>query len=59
MTIHYRGKGHGDNPQGGRPTSQTFANDPGAHPKEGDRIMAKAKAKPAKKAASKTSKTKK
>ena len=59
MAPPLRGKGHGDDPQGRRPTSQAFARDPGAYLKEGDVAMAKAKAKPAKKATKTASKTKK
>jgi hypothetical protein len=54
-----RGRGHGDDPSGRRPTSRTFASDPGASAKEGGVAMAKAKAKPAKKPTKTASKGKK
>jgi hypothetical protein len=54
-----RGKGHGDDPLGRRPTSQTFARNPGVYAKEGGVAMAKAKAKPAKKPTKTASKSKK
>lgn len=59
MARPLKGKGHGNDPRGGRPTSWAFARDLGAYSKEGGVAMAKAKAKPAKKATKTASKTKK